>query len=176
MATRKDELYASLNPYNPRWYVVAIMPSMEATASEHLSRQGFEHCIPMQLERIIDKHSKIVETRHPRFRGYGFVRLDLDVDRWRSVNGTRGVRHLLPLHHERPLPLPVGFVEELKAQPEKAEEIVALFASNEMVRVLAGAWAGQQAKTLDQRQGGDVQIAFDNGMKAWVPPYILERN
>jgi transcription antitermination factor NusG len=158
---RKAELYASWMPRSPRWYVAAIMAGYEATAVEHCSRQGFELYVPMLLDRRIDQ-GKRIEVRRPRFKGYGFVALDLDQDQWRSVNGTRGVRHLLPLHLERPSPLPMGFIERLQAEPEKAEEIIIAFAVDDMVRFIAGPFASYTATILSQ-DGGMLRARLELG-------------
>ena len=48
----------------------------------------------------------------PLFPSYIFVALNLDVDPWRSVNGTFGVTRLI-MAQDRPLPVPVGIVETL---------------------------------------------------------------
>ncbi len=48
----------------------------------------------------------------PFFPRYIFVLLDLDRDRWRSINGTLGVAYLLTVN-DRPLHVPEGFVEDL---------------------------------------------------------------
>ena len=49
----------------------------------------------------------------PLFPNYLFVRFDVSRDRWRSVNGTRGVIRLIT-QGETPQPVPVGIVEALQ--------------------------------------------------------------
>ena len=51
----------------------------------------------------------------PIFPRYLFVVLDLDRDRWRSVNGTFGVARLVMMAGDRPQPAPHGVVEALVA-------------------------------------------------------------
>lgn len=51
----------------------------------------------------------------PYFRGYVFTALDLERERWRSINGTIGVMRLVAFGSEGyPAPLPSGFVERLQ--------------------------------------------------------------
>lgn len=147
---RKYDLYASWMPRAPRWYVAVIMPGNEGIAIEHLVRQGFEIYIPMMVNRQVNDHGKWADVRRYRFRGYGFVSLDLDQDQWRSVNGTRGVRYLLPQHLERPTPLPVGFIERLMAMPEKTEQIIIEFAIDDLVRFVAGPFETYHARIVAQ--------------------------
>jgi transcriptional antiterminator RfaH len=169
---RKTELYLSLMPRSPRWYVAAIMVGYEATAVEHCSRQGFELYVPMLLDREIDQGRR-VEVRRPRFKGYGFVSLDLDQDQWRSVNGTRGVRHLLPLHLERPSPLPIGFIERLQAEPEKVEEIIVEFAIDDLVRFISGPLASYSARIVGQ-DGDKLRARLDSGAVVHAPVHAVE--
>jgi len=100
-----------------RWYAVQAQPAREHIALQHLERQGFESFCPVQMRaRRIGRHTA---TRlHPFFPGYLFVRLDVERQRWRSVNGTTGVLRLIGCSESgraRPAPLPEGLVERLKA-------------------------------------------------------------
>lgn len=149
------------------------MAGYEATAIEHCYRQGFELYVPMMVDRQI-VNGKRVETRRPRFKGYGFVSLDLDQDQWRSVNGTRGVRHLLPLHLERPAPLPIGFIERLQTEPEKAEEIIIAFAVDDLVRFIAGPFASYTA-TIVSQHGGRLRARLDIGAMVETTVDVVER-
>ncbi len=61
------------------------------------------------------RHARRFETRKvPYFPGYIFVALDVALQRWRSVNGTFGVRSLV-MQGDRPLPIPPGLVERFIA-------------------------------------------------------------
>jgi len=77
-----------------RWYVAAVQPGREDSAERHLARQGFATFAPRHLRTV--RHARRAMTRKvPLFPGYLFVALDLARDRWRSVNGTFGVRGLV---------------------------------------------------------------------------------
>ncbi|MFG1266246.1 transcription termination/antitermination protein NusG [Xanthobacter aminoxidans] len=95
-------------PY--RWYVIRTLPRLEALAEVNLHRSGVTVFVPKIAKTI--RHARKMETRNVQlFPGYGFVGLDLASQGWRAVNGTVGVAHLV-MAHERPLPVPLGIVEE----------------------------------------------------------------
>jgi transcription antitermination factor NusG len=52
------------------------------------------------------------------FPGYIFVVLNLERDRWRSINGTFGVARLVSAH-QRPVPVSIGVVEALLASVDE---------------------------------------------------------
>ena len=94
-----------------RWYAVHTQARKEDKAELNLRRQGFEvYCPRLHKQR---RHARKVETvRVPFFPSYIFARLDLDAERWRSINGSFGVRSLLAFG-DRPSPAPESFVEAL---------------------------------------------------------------
>lgn len=98
---------------NRRWYAVQAQPHREQLAIAHLERQHFQTFFPTVAKlRKIGKQTKTVPA--PFFPGYLFVRLDLERERWRSINGTIGVLRLIAFSSSgRPAPLPIGFVERL---------------------------------------------------------------
>ena len=97
-----------------RWYVIQSQPRRESLALVHLRRQGFTSFCPTR-SKIARAGRRRVTVAAPFFPGYLFVELDLDVDRWRSINGTIGVLRLVSFGASgRPAPLPLGFVEKLR--------------------------------------------------------------
>ena len=96
------------------WYVVATRPNCESKALTNLKRQQFESYLPLILVRR--SHARRVQmVRRPLFSGYVFVRLNPAVARWRSINGTLGVTHILA-SNGRPQPLRNGFIDALRAR------------------------------------------------------------
>ena len=94
-----------------RWFAVSHQPGREDVAEANLLRQGFKPFVARHLLTI--RHARRLTVRRASFfPGYMFVRLDLTRDRWRSVNGTFGVRSIVMVG-ERPAPCPVGLVEQL---------------------------------------------------------------
>ena len=100
-----------------RWYVAHTQPNSETKAIFNLSRQGFTSYLPRFHARR--RHARKVESViRPLFPCYLFVYLNMEHDRWRSVNGTYGVKSLIA-NGDRPLPVPVGVVESFKAREDK---------------------------------------------------------
>lgn len=101
-----------------RWYVVHTQPNNETRATFNLQRQGFGVYLPrVRAER---RHARRVEQiSRPLFPRYLFISIDPDHDRWRTVNGTFGVRNLITQGNE-PLPVPNGIVESLKSMEDSS--------------------------------------------------------
>jgi len=96
-----------------RWYAVQCLSNRELIAASQLRNQGFDVFLPVRLKQR--RHARRLEqVRRPFFPGYLFVRLDLLVHRWRSINGTLGVSHLVA-HGELPVPAPRGAIEAIRS-------------------------------------------------------------
>lgn len=97
-----------------RWYAVQSQPRREQLALVHLARQSFDAFCPL-VSKVRKAPRGSVSVQAPFFPGYVFARLDLEQDRWRSINGTIGVIRLVGFSSNgRPAPLPWGFIERLK--------------------------------------------------------------
>lgn len=121
------------------WFVVQTQPHAEAKAKRHLVNQGFEPYLPVYRRRV--RHAGRTGTvLRPLFPGYLFVRFDPEVSRWRSINGTLGVRQILS-DGQWPRYLDSKIVDEIKAREDKAgviELAAATFARGQAVRVTEG--------------------------------------
>ena len=118
-----------------------VIPHPYKYAMRNLEQQHFEVFCPTVREKWIYRGHKWDRERAV-FTNYIFVLFDIAQEMWRSINSTRGVVHLLPLHAEEPQPVPVGFVEELQQRAIEepiVEEIVQRFERDAIVRILAGA-------------------------------------
>ncbi|WP_319468913.1 transcriptional activator RfaH [uncultured Pseudodesulfovibrio sp.] len=105
-----------------RWYVVNTKLRQEGNAEAQLQNQGFTAWLPSF--RKTRSHARRVDTvKAPLFTGYLFVELDLSKDSWSAVNGTWGVKHLLS-QNGKPVPLPEGFVEDLKSRTDDDGTII----------------------------------------------------
>lgn len=125
-----------------RWYVVQTQAQGESRAELNLARQGFQPFLPRVRKRR--RHARRSElVRAPLFPGYIFVRLDREAARWRSINGTFGVRQLI-CQGERPLPLPDAVIAEIHARQDE-EGLVRLdpppFAPGQKLRIEAGTFS-----------------------------------
>lgn len=100
----------------PRWYAVQTRPRKERLALQHLSNQDFTTYCPWRRRlRKVGRHN--VAGLDPFFPGYVFARVDLERDRWRSINGTIGVLRVVGFGDRaaaRPSPLPHGLVERFQ--------------------------------------------------------------
>lgn len=95
-----------------QWFLVHTQPRGEFRAQDHLRRQDFEAYMPVEI-RIRRHARKVYKVKSPFFPRYLFVRLDLSIHRWRSINGTVGV-HRLVMVGDTPQAIPVGIVESVK--------------------------------------------------------------
>jgi hypothetical protein len=96
----------------------------------------------------------------------------LGTTRWRSINNSTGVVHLLPTHSELPLPLPRGFVDEMqrRATVAEVEDLATRFAANDIVRVLTGIFQNRFARVLSSaRTSTRIKVtAFEREIVATV--------
>ena len=124
----------------PRWCVVQTQINAEGKAAHNLVRQGFEIYLPRYLKRR--RHARKVDfVAAPLFPRYMFVQVDFEVQRWRSIQSTFGVSHLVT-NGEEPAAVPTGVIGSLRAR-EDGNGFVKLghrptFASGDKVRVLSG--------------------------------------
>ncbi len=140
-----------------RWYVVHTQSQSEARALWHLENQDF-HCF---LPRVVELRRHARQARPmlvPLFPRYLFARFDLDVTRWRAINGTRGVVSLLA-NGPCPLPVPHGAIEALLTQCDRRGAVplaaMGVFAKGLKVRIKSGAFTGQTGELTEILRGGD---------------------
>jgi len=121
------------------WFVVQTQPRADAKARQHLINQGYTTYMPVYRRRV--RHARRVDlVLRPLFPGYLFVRLDPETQRWRSINGTVGVRHILT---EGNVPRHVSdrIIEEIAAREDESGAIKLVppaFAAGQQVRLLDG--------------------------------------
>jgi transcriptional antiterminator RfaH len=121
------------------WFVVRTQSRAEEKAIQHLTNQGFVAYLPRYRRRVRHARRNEVVLR-PLFPGYLFVHLDPDHCRWRSINGTVGVREILS-NGDTPLAVPDRIIGEIKAREDEsgAVKLVApSFARGQVVRLLEG--------------------------------------
>jgi transcriptional antiterminator RfaH len=121
------------------WFVVKTQSRGEEKALRHLGNQGFVTYLPRYRRRI--RHARRLQlVLRPLFPGYLFVHLDPDLCRWRSINGTIGVREILS-NGDAPLAVPDRIIVEIKAREDEggAVKLVApAFARGQVVRLMEG--------------------------------------
>lgn len=154
-----------------RWYVVRSLPRQEARAEFQLNRQGFPVFFPRVVKTV--RHArKLRMAQSAVFPTYMFVALDVDRDRWRSVNGTGGVASLI-MGAERPQPVPVGVVENLLDLMD--DEGMVRFDRNlcegQVVRVISGPFASAIGVLERLDANGRVRVLLDI-MSGKVPAHL----
>jgi transcriptional antiterminator RfaH len=123
-----------------RWFVVQTQVNGETKAARNLLRQGYDVYLPRYLKRR--RHARKVDfIARPLFPRYIFVAIDLATQRWRSIQSTFGVSHLV-CNGEDPAAVPEDVVPALKAR-EDEKGFVKLdarptLAPGDKVRILAG--------------------------------------
>ena len=155
-----------------RWFAVATQPKRECWAITNLKRQGFVTYMPKR--RVVVRHARrqkmVIRSFFP---DYVFVRLDRERDRWRSINGTYGVRRLV-MRGDRPLPAPHDLVETLQAMTDVDGFFMPrqAFERGERVRILSGPFreliasvdemtGEHRVKVLLEMMGGHIPVAVD---------------
>lgn len=141
-----------------RWFAVHCQPHREERALLNLQRQGFEVYLPRYLKRR--RHARRVEAvRRPLFPRYLFVCFDRDTARWRSINGTYGVDHLV-CHGNEPVPLPDEIIAEIQARHDDDGLVVlddpASFRPGQALEIVNGPLAWQTG--LFQRLNGNERV------------------
>lgn len=109
-------------PLGPRWYVVelafgagarVIRDIVEGESREGREpRPGYRAEMPLIAARRLRRGQWVVD-HIPMFGGYAFVLFDAVADDWAPIRHIEGVAKLFMTKSERPIPLPVGFVEWL---------------------------------------------------------------
>ena len=97
------------------------------------------------------------------FPRYIFVILDVERRRWRSINGTIGVRSLVS-DGERPLAVPEGIVETLIQSSDRSGALAYRNADLEIgssVRLIAGPFAGSLGVLQRLDGAGRIQLLLE---------------
>jgi transcription antitermination factor NusG len=173
---------AAVGGRSPRWYVALIKPGCEERAAKRLREQKFEVFCPMierPVTRARDRHAMLAEIARaagrrkrgrppkarkpqlmPALRGYLFVHLDLELDRWHLIRSTGGVlsseeeHGLLCMTERRPFAIPdhqVAILQrEVMTAGAKADLAKALLKAGETVRVLHGPFTSFPGVVVEQ--------------------------
>ncbi|MBT5458002.1 MAG: transcriptional activator RfaH, partial [Rhodospirillaceae bacterium] len=133
------------NRANASWYVAKTHPSAETKALFHLQRQGFETYLPRYLRRI--SHARRISWQpRPLFPSYLFVTTSSAQQRWRAINSTVGIAHVI-CDDRGPIPVPRGIVEEIRDSEDERGLILTgrrvPFEKGAEVQIMAGAFADQ---------------------------------
>ena len=133
--------------HGPRWHVVQTHVNAEVKAAANLARQGFSIYLPRYLKRR--SHARKVETvARPLFPRYLFVTIDLAAQRWRAIQSTLGVSHLVCVG-DWPALVEDGVIDALRAREDEAGFIRLArrpaFSPGDRVRIVDGAFVDSLA-------------------------------
>lgn len=162
------------------WYVAYTQSSKEVVAYQNLIEQGFDAYLP-RLKKIRRHARRVDEVLAPLFPRYIFVGMNLDNEQWRSVNGTRGVSHVLCTGENNPTAIPTCIINAFKSQ-EISDGIVSVtslsvFEKGDQLRVLEGAFKDQVAvfEKLDDANRVKLLLNFlGREMNVSLPVYVVE--
>lgn len=127
-----------------QWYVAQTHAHAESRAATHLVRQGFSIYLPRYMKRRT--HARRIETvAAPLFPRYVFVAVDRLTQRWRSIQSTIGVSHLV-CNGAEPVPVPNGVIAELRSRENEAGcihlTVPPRFAAGDRVSIVDGVFSG----------------------------------
>ena len=144
-----------------RWYVAMTLPRKERVAAANMYNQNIRSFLPLQS--VTRRHAHRFRTELvPVFPRYIFVILNVDTQRWRSINGTIGIARLLT-DGERPLAVGLGIVETLILSSDQRGGLIFQpdLVVGERVRLVAGPFA-EAFGVLERLDGaGRVQLMLD---------------
>ena len=164
-----------------RWYVAKTRPNAETKALFHLQRQGFEVYLPRYLRRV--KHARRTTWQpRPLFPNYLFVAMSAAQQRWRAINSTIGVAHLI-CNERGPVPVPSGIVEDIRLdEDDKGLTLTGRkvpFEKGAEVQIMSGAFADQIGRFEDTTDGQRGVILLDilgRQVRTRVPLDVITAN
>ncbi len=128
------------------WFAVYTQPGKEAFAAQELRNQDFAVYLP-RYQKLRRHAGKAQIVAAPLFPRYLFAGIDLAAQRWRSVNGTRGVIGLV-MSGDRPIPVPEPVMAEIRSR-EDDKGFIQLnppqFRRGQALRIVDGPMADTQA-------------------------------
>lgn len=152
---------APLNDTMQRWYAVCCRPSQEARAALELRKQGFTVYLPHRVKTV--RHARKTTTQAaPLFPRYLFLRMDPSRERWRCIDSTYGVSHVVRFS-EQPTPVVEGVVEALMAASDSrgVVDFREMLGPGRRVLLAAGPFADRLG-TLQRLDGaGSVRVLLE---------------
>ena len=141
-----------------QWFAVHTQPGKEPLAARELRNQDFAVYLP-QYQKLRRHAGKSAIVAAPLFPRYLFAGIDTQTQRWRSVNGTRGVVGLV-MFGETPIPVPEPVLAEIRAREDETGFIrlnAPGFRRGQPLRIVEGPMADTQA-LFEEAVDGDRAI------------------
>jgi transcription elongation factor/antiterminator RfaH len=143
------------------WFVVQCLARRENYAQQNLRNQNYTTYLPFFIKTV--KHARRLRTvQQALFPGYLFIRLDLNVDRWRSVNGTFGVSRMI-MSGERPAAVPKEVIDGLLKHTDEqgAIRLDDGLKVGQQVRVVTGPMTDFMGELLSLDDNGRVRVLLE---------------
>jgi transcriptional antiterminator RfaH len=143
------------------WVVVNTQPHRERIALDNLARQEFRAYCPLVCKHV--SHARRTQdVLRPLFPSYLFVKVDPNVQRWRAILSTFGVRTLVSFG-ERLSVIPDGLIDGLKAREIEGAIVwpASPYKIGQQVRVVAGAFDGLVATIIEMDERDRVVVLMD---------------
>jgi transcriptional antiterminator RfaH len=145
------------------WYAVVTKPRAEATALEHLARQGYE-CLLPRVRRILRNAVGLRPRIEPLFPNYLFLRADPERMSLAPVRSTRGAIGLVRFGAE-PVCVPDTVIEGIKSRIDAEDGLVRLalpdLAPGQGVRVMDGPLVGWEGVFLSTESMDRVRLLLE---------------
>jgi transcriptional antiterminator RfaH len=143
------------------WAVVNTQPHRERLALSNLERQDFRVYCPMVLKRI--RHARRTQdVSRPLFPGYLFVQVDPDLQRWRPILSTFGVRTIVRCG-DRPSLLADAFIQGIKACEIDGAIVrpASPYTVGQQVRMATGPFDGLVATIIEMDEKDRLVVLMD---------------
>jgi transcriptional antiterminator RfaH len=146
---------------NARWVVVNTQPHRESLALKNLEQQKFSSYCPM-IRKTVRHARKSREVLRPLFPGYLFVQVDPNVQRWRPLLSTYGVRSIVGSGEQLSF-LDTAFIESLKAREIEGviERPRQPYRIGQEVKLAGGAFEGLVATIIDMDEKDRLVVLLD---------------
>jgi len=132
------------------WYAVITKPRAEATAQEHLVRQGYE-CLLPQVRRVLRGAAGLKTRIESLFPNYLFLRADPDFVSLAPVRSTRGAIGLVRFGAE-PVCVPDAVIDRIRSRIDIEDGLIKLISPDlvpgQGVRVMDGPLVGWEGVFL----------------------------
>lgn len=144
------------------WYVVETLPRREAIAIQNLALQHFSTFWP-RFRKIRTHARRATTVLASLFPNYVFVQIDPDEGRWRSINGTYGVKRLVASAGGRPLPIGGPTMRHIFARCEQGvmTRLLDEYAIGQLAKVISGPLAEQLVTIERLDDNGRVRVLMD---------------
>jgi transcriptional antiterminator RfaH len=143
------------------WAVVNSHPHKERIALENLERQEFQTYCPL-VRRRRSHARRVSDVLRPLFPGYLFVRVNPEVQRWRSVLSTSGVRAVVRCGDRLSL-IEDSFVRSLRAR--EADGVITRppspYQIGQQVRMAGGVFDGLVATIIEMDDRDRLTVLMD---------------